>query len=317
MISEKAYISKLAELFLKTNQELFQQMEIWKQSFCLYGEDEHCRELISFLEQIEHTYGFDMQAMCRTNYQLLTIWQNQFLGKTEPILRDYALKFLTVCCLVDKILDSRRFQRSEKEKIVEFAGNLIDNNQFSDNISSGFKELDSLFSKVWGYVGSRRHEQSVLKVSVKDAIYSEIYLWQHPLREWEDMEDLSFKVLTDKSIAFERSALLLALPETSAHQAERPAEQIARIIWLSDDLCDFTDDIKNRRQNSLLCMAGRQDSRNLEKRCEAVMEELDKFVRELERAIDGLHACAGDDLFYFVVSMVQKWFGNIEKIIEN
>lgn len=318
MISEREYFEQLSKLYLDVNEEMFWKMKQWKHNFCLVKEDNYDEKLMDFLGQIEEKYEFNMQPMYKTNYQLITLWQKEFMGIIQPDWRSDSLKFLIACCLTDKILDSRRFKRSEQENLAKRLEE-VKENLFDGQLGLGFYELDVLFTDVFRHLKYRytENDRADLMEKIKAALHSECFLWEHPLIEKEKTKAISWHLLTDKSIAFEYAALMLSLLEVNYPRANDAAMQIANILWLTDDLCDFIDDVKNRRRNSLLFMVEEKGVIHLEQRCEMVMKEMNKFITLLNLAIQRLRNLVGDDLFYYVIGMNYQWFEPVRTIIKN
>ena len=118
MISEKKYYDFLYENFLVKNKEQWEKANLWCENHTFCKMDEETEKLLELLNGIEKKYEFNLQRMCRNNFELLSLYQIEFLGQIKKRQRSIGLKFLIVCCLADKILDSKRFCTEEQQKII-------------------------------------------------------------------------------------------------------------------------------------------------------------------------------------------------------
>lgn len=104
------------KIFLVKNKEQWEKANLWCENHTFCKMDEETEKLLELLNGIEKKYEFNLQRMCRNNFELLSLYQIEFLGQIKKRQRSIGLKFLIVCCLADKILDSKRFaQRSSKK----------------------------------------------------------------------------------------------------------------------------------------------------------------------------------------------------------
>ena len=308
MISEKKYYDFLYENFLVKNKEQWEKANLWSENHIFYKMDEETEKLLELLNGIEKKYEFNLQRMCRNNFELLSLYQMEFLGQIERRQRNIGLKFLIVCCLADKILDSKRFCTGEQKKII----NLLTIGKRRKE--APFFELGELLEEIDHYI--EEYENAELKEKTikltSDAFTSEQYMWKHLLLEKEAFDQKTIGLLTDKSVKFEKAVLLLSLKEEMSEAAIEAADLIGKISWLTDDLCDFISDIREQRKNSLLYFELSDEEMNLEYRAEMALEYMSNHIRRLEDYLDKLEIIAPVDLYFYILNMVKRWFADIE-----
>ena len=116
MISEKKYYDFLYENFLVKNKEQWEKANLWCENHTFCKMDEETEKLLELLNGIEKKYEFNLQRMCRNNFELLSLYQIEFLGQIKKRQRSIGLKFLIVCCLAIKYWILSVFaQRSSKK----------------------------------------------------------------------------------------------------------------------------------------------------------------------------------------------------------
>ena len=76
-----------------------------------------------------------------------------------------------------------------------------------------------------------------------------------------------------------------------------------------DDLCDFIDDIKAGRKNSLLIFcADKEAFGSFEERLENVFKNMNRAVNELENTLRKLRNYVDETFFCFLVVRIWNWF---------
>ena len=308
MISEKKYYNFLYKNFLVKNKEQWEKANLWCENHTFCKMDEETEKLLALLNGIEKKYEFNLQRMCRNNFELLSLYQIEFLGQIERRQRNIGLKFLIACCLADKILDSKRFRTEEQQKII----NLL--TMVKKRKETSFFELGELLEEIDYYI--EKYENAKLKKKIikliSDAFTSERYMWGYLLLEKEAFNQKEIGLLTDKSVKFEKAALLLSLKEEMSEAAIEAADLIGKISWLTDDLCDFISDIREQRKNSLLYFELPDEEMNLEYRAEMALEHMSNHIRRLEEYLKKLEIIAPGDLYFYILNMVKRWLVDIE-----
>ena len=155
--------------------------------------DEETEKLLEILNWIEKKYEFNLQKMCRNNFELLSLYQMEFLGQIERRQRNIGLKFLIACCLADKILDSKRFRTEEQQKII----NLLTMGKKRKETS--FFELGELLAEIDYYIEEYENaklKQKIIKL-ISDAFTSERYMWGYLLLEKEAINQKEIGLLKD------------------------------------------------------------------------------------------------------------------------
>lgn len=312
MLNEKEYYVFLYDNFLKPNQEEFEKAKIWYESHELFAYDDEYREIIKILDVIQTKYEFNMQRMCKNNFELLSLFQFTFMRKIDKKQREAGLKFMIACCFADKILDSKRFSKVEQQEISDALSIKVIKNK-----NKFCKELLLLLSDVYTYL--EKYEdifmKKMLSEMIWDAFESEQYMWKNKLVERELVDKSVLHFLIDKSVKFEKAALLLVLKEQISEQAINVAQIIGEIFWLTDDLCDFISDLKEQRKNSLLYWNIPNKYLDLNERVVLATENMKNNVSQLEDCINNLKKSANQKLYLYVIYMVKMWFGNIENIV--
>ncbi len=315
MLGSKEYYSYVNKRFLEKNHRLFagcSEKKLFERSVPEGIFD----ELFLLLDIIQRKYEFDMQTMCIVNYNQFVLWQQSNLGLVHYEDMLIAIKFMVFCCLADKILDSGRFCREEKEYVCKKLDIQV---FFSDQqfVSDSFVELDELLNDVRVFLGSERVKGSpyyeVIAEKIEQALISEIYMARHPLLPIEMHDPNKMMLLVDKSISFETAAFLMASISHSSDKMAAAAECIGKIFWMADDLCDFVDDVKNRRRNSLLFYCTQKKEMRLADRVEEAFANIDMFINELEHHLLALKKLVCREMYEYVLNEVWEWCSDIRK----
>lgn len=311
MIDEIKYYSYINERFIKANEHKFRKAKDYLNKYTFANYDNCYDDIIEKLNDIEKKYEFNMQRMCRNNYQMLTIFQLECKGEINEESRKYALEFLIFCCFADKLLDSRRFDFEQKKQVSRLLG--LYGVMEEDN---KFYELKWFVEDVSKYITRYKNSEkrNYIEDLVNAAFISEVYMWKIPIEKKEKFLQKDGYLLLDKSIKFEEVALLLALGEDFEESDCKVANLIAKIMWLTDDLCDFTQDIKENRRNSLFYLNMPECELDMNKRGQYALYNMDNYVKMLEGYISELEYICKEPLYYYIVSLVEKWFSDIKII---
>lgn len=273
-------------------------------------------KLDKLLKEIYMHYNFDMKL----NYIQLYLWQKNFCSiiDNEAILA--AGKFVIFCCLVDKFLDSPRFSENNKNIICEKLNQII-NPQPTGIFIEKFPELDKLIEPFLQFyhkhLDDTFYTRENIFSSIKKAILSEIFMYQSVLTTSTYMKHSELDLLLDKSIEFEKAAFLTASFGHNTPKSVLTAETLGRIFWLIDDLCDFVEDIREHRKNSLLVYCVPKERKyTLECRVEIVYKNLNKAILQLEKDLSLLKSLVDEDFYCFMVVQIWNWSFRIRHMIE-
>ena len=309
MISERKYYLHIYENFLVKNSKLFNNCCI-NDLQRLPLPNSYSR-IIELLDEVERNYEFNMQKMCVPNYNQFALWQMNFMRQIDDNKICIALEFVIFCCLSDKILDSGRFTDAEKQKVCE---RLNVDKFFSPHTWNGdlFPELDILLNDIRSFLTSvvckEPEEAQYIKNCMQDAFESEIYMYSSPLKAYESISNADRHLLIDKSTKFETAAFLLSSTNHNNEISQEAALCIANIFWRIDDLCDFIEDIKFQRKNSILffCAPNDQDM-TLLTRAETAVANVDLFIGDLQNDLILLHDLVCKELYQYIIDEVWDW----------
>lgn len=317
MVSAKQYNSLLYEKLIHNHQNEF--------NYCLARDisasiappiGERYLSLKQLLDEVERKYGFNMKL----NHAQLTLWQRSFCTQDKSEWKEDAFyasgMFVLFCCLIDNFLDSPRFTPAEKtdvyKKIEHFNGTVCKN--------TVFPELDLLLEQFMLFINSCQEDECCKKAyllkEIELAFDSEIYMYKSVLNKETKMSNAEFKLLIDKSISFEKVALLTASYGFNSSESLKAAELMGYIFWLIDDLCDFVEDVREKRKNSLLvyCVP-ENDNCSLDNRVELVYQNLDMPIAQLFQNLNELRIMAGDGLYIYMMNQIWKWSFRIRQMV--
>ncbi len=315
MLNSREYYSYVNKRFIEKNHRLFaecSEKKLLERPIPERGFD----ELFLLLDKIQRKYEFDMQTMCIVNYNQFVLWQQSNLGLVHYEDMLAAIKFMVFCCLADKILDSGRFCCEQKECVCKKMDvqAFVSDQQF---VSDSFEELDELLNDVRVFLGSERVKVSpyyeIIVEKIEQAAISEIYMARHPLLPVEMHDPNKMMLLVDKSIAFETAAFLIASVSHRSDKMAVAAECIGKIFWMADDLCDFVDDVKNRRRNSILFYCTQKKEMRLADRVEEAFANIDLFINELEHHLLVLKGLVSHEMYEYVLNEVWEWCSGVRK----
>lgn len=317
MISAKKYYEHIYERIICRNRAMFADCDAKNLEKIVIPMEKYSW-LYVLLDQVEIRYGFNLQKMCAPNYNKFILWQNCFIKEQVPAALDAAMQFVIFCCLADKILDSCRFDNMQKEAVCEKLNikNFLSVERFESN---QFPEMDTLLNNIRVFLLSAENklERDKIAVSIEKAFCSEIFMWKSPLQWKEEMERAKFYLLSDKSIQFELAAFLMASFGRNHDKSYKAALETANVFWLIDDLCDFIEDIKARRKNSILfyCVHTKGEVTLLE-RAEEAVKNVDEFVDLLEINLDLLRRNTDDVFFEYIVNEIWDWCTELRNMVE-
>lgn len=319
MISVKQYYNLLYEKLIHMHQDEFDYCLARDNSASIpppIGEKYSALKLL--LDKVEQKYGFNMKL----NYAQLTLWQRRFCAPNESELKENAFyasgAFVLFCCLIDNFLDSPRFTVADKEdvykKIEQFDGAIYKNNKFL--------ELDILIEQFLFFLNSCSEDanckKAYLRTEINRAFTSEIYMYKSALHKDSRLSDAEFNLLVDKSVAFEKAALLTASYGNNSAKSLKAAEVMGNIFWLIDDLCDFVEDIRENRKNSLLLYCVKENTNySLEERVEMVYQNIEIPIQQLFQNINELRTVAGQELYVFMMNQIWKWAFRVREVISD
>ena len=134
------------------------------------------------------------------------------------------------------------------------------------------------------------------------------------LPERESFLQQKLPLVTDKSVAFEQAAFEIAVAGHGNAHTENAAENMGKLFWLVDDICDFPEDIKERRRNSLLYyLVPEEDEINLQTRVTLAYKRIDKAIDELICCLRQLPALVANPLYMYMLRTIWDWGKNIRR----
>lgn len=317
MLEAQRYYNYVNERFVNRNQNVFQGCDE-KLLISRPVPEGLFANLLELLDRVEEKYEFNLQKMSVLNFNKFILWQEEFCGcyKEKELLA--ATKFIIFCCLVDKFLDSGRFSDKEKESIcMKLQANYFISSE--PYVSKEFTELDELLNDIRAFmiddeVAASEDRDDILE-SIDKALESEIYMYRNTLPDQEAFHHSEFNKLTDKSVEFEIASFLMASLNHNSAKSKAAAACAGRIFWLTDDLCDFVEDVKYRRKNSALyyCIESTENI-SLAQRVDRTFVNLDRFIERLEKEIALLKSQVGSDLYTYLINEVWEWCSDVRRI---
>lgn len=317
MISVSSYYEYLYQNFLRSREEEFQKCISHDHALIIPPPTgtkyEH---LVYLLTQIEQKYGFNM----RLNYRQLYLWQKNFCPSIDIEAILAAGNLVLFCCLVDNILDSKRFSPKDKEIICNII-NLEKNSIQIHRELTSFAELSDLINGVFEFYRERNNDTvysvQSFQQDIRRAVQSEIYMYHSSLLSREAISREKLVLMTDKSIAFEKASFLTASFGHNTDESIDAAITLGNCFWLLDDLCDFIEDIRARRKNSLLLYCvDETDILSLPNRVKIAFENIDKAIYKLNKELYNLKLQVDIDLYSFIMSQVWKWSSHVRRIAQ-
>lgn len=310
-MNDKYYYKKLYNALIYENNDIF-EMNNEKNYLNIGINKEIFSGLYELLNQVENKYEFDMQKMLLPNYRKFYLWQQHFCGKAHIKKIKIAIEFIIFCCLVDKILDSKRFTEEQKNYVCE---KIVTKNFSSPHKyeSQNFIELDILLNDVRKYIiKSKSDEEEKLLESIDKALLSEVYMYRNILEKKDSMKQEDYHYLTDKSVEFEKAAFMLATYNCNSYESNLAATNVGEIFWIIDDLCDLPEDVKCKRKNSLLFLNIDDESFiDISKRVEVACDNLDIYIRRLKSNLLQLKINAGEDFYDYIINEIWEWCSNV------
>jgi len=317
MISAKQYYSYINQKFIISNENLFADCCDEKLTLLKVPRG-RCEPLIKLLNTVESKYGFNMQKMCALNYNQFVLWQNSFSKEYKEKELIIALKFVVLCCLADKFLDSDRYSDEEKIHICNKINikNLLSTQKYE---SPFFTEMDVLLNDIREFLISDHvcnvPERDYIIECIRDAFLSEIYMYKNPLQKKEKNADIEMHLLIDKSVKFEIAAFLLATIGSNSTKTIEAATYSANIFWLIDDLCDFVEDVHCKRKNSMLFYCVKDNAELLlSERVEISFNNVDIFINALEENMKSLKQIVDNKFYDYMLNEIWGWCSNVRKL---
>lgn len=310
-MNEKDYYRKLNKALICENIRLFESKSL-KNYLYINIDQEKFAWLYELLDQVEKKYEFNMQKMLLPNYRKFYLWQKHFLGKVDSKRIEIAIEFIIFCCLVDKILDSRRFTNQQKNYVCE---KIITRNFFSiqEYESNHFIELDILLNDIRKYIiDSKSKDEEVLKVAIGKALESEVYMYRNILGITDLMKKEDYHFLTDKSIEFEKAAFMLSTYDDNRDETNIAATNVGEIFWIIDDLCDLIEDVKCKQKNSLLFLNIEYEGNiDITQRVKLASQNIGIYISRLKYNLIQLKCNAGVDFYDYIVNEIWEWCENV------
>lgn len=314
MISEKRYnmyiYNKIKDRLFDEEDNYFDRDIQELDSFFQTGSD-----VWNTLTQIANLYEFDMRKKFYINVEFMTIWQKSLIGYVDLNAAVIAAEYVIFCCIVDKILDSKRFSDETKFDLLKY----ININSFMHNVRLKIKEQNlccifELVEDIRDYLFHFRKKQlcESLNEEINRALVSECFMGTHNLNY--SITDDEFHLLIDKSVCFESSALKLSILGQNEN-FETLTRLVGEIFWLIDDICDLLEDYKNKRINSLLYYEN--GGQSVDERLLYAVDNIDYYIDILIEKVEYLRKCANDDIYTFVKEQIWWWLSGARRIVES
>lgn len=312
MISETEYYNYINSIFVKKFNDDFEDALNWKKSFSLVPNSKEYNDLICLLDDIEKKFEFNMRKQCLVNYTFFKLWRNMLGISENDVYLLTAVKFVLACCIADKVIDSKRFSDMEKRYLISKVNHLSIINLDESNI---FYELDLLFNEIFLTIEkiNDKDDKKIIYKKIKKALISEKFMGEHTLRDCAIMNELNFHLLIDKSVEFESAAILLNLVECGCKNHIGISNMVGEIFWIIDDICDFIDDIKNNRANSILFYNIMPNGCDLNQRIDKSFELVENITNRLKTQLECLKSLISSELYYYILCMIWEWTTNIRE----
>lgn len=303
-----------SEYYQKVNDELFCKNDnLFRPHLRSYeNEIEIARKLYNgtwnqeLLKAITIHYGFNMDRVYLDNYVFLNHWEKEILhfeNKTADF--EPALMYIVFCCLADKLLDSKRFSTDEKVRFLPVIKEPLKHNEEQNIEYSDFLTLKDLYSKQISNIADSILKEEIIDLIVR-AFKSECFISTNFLSQKLVAVKPTISELTDKSVCFEKAALLLMLNKSN-ETLNHLSTLIAQTFWLIDDLNDFVEDVNNRRLNSLLFLDDKASAYNVEEIVYSGFQSTSLAVERLLESLAQLEIEASPALADYVITKVWLW----------
>ena len=303
-----------SEYYQKVNDELFSKNDkLFRAHLRSYkNEFEIAKKLYygtwnqELLKAITIHYGFNMDRVYLDNYVFLSHWEKEILhfekttADSEP-----ALMFIVFCCLADKLLDSKRFSTDEKVLFLPVIKDPLKHNEEQIIEYSDFLTLKDLYSKQISNISDSLLKEEIIDL-INRAFKSECFISTYFLSQEIVATMPTISELTDKSVCFEKAALLLMLNKSN-DTLNHLSTLIAQIFWLIDDLNDFVEDVNNRRLNSLLFLDDNTSAYNVEEIVYSGFQSASLAVEKLLECLAQLGNEVSPALSDYVITKVWLW----------
>ena len=268
----------------------------------------HIREILA---EISDIYDYDMTKKFLINLDFIFTWQESITGSVNEEAAIVAAEYIIFCCVVDKILDSDRFSKDVKRKLLQYIG--IESFSYHIPLNIEETEFQCIFKLVMDiraflrkYAGDKA--DNVMK-DIDKALRSECFMSFHDLQYSVKEDEQSF--LIDKSVSFESSAVRLGvLPYDSDPVVQ--ADTIGEIFWLIDDICDLLDDYKSNRINSLLYY--NNPEYKIADRLIYAVNHIDFYIELLNVKIALLKQSTDNTVYEYMKEQIWWWLSGARRI---
>ncbi|MBR4026651.1 MAG: hypothetical protein IKJ01_03715 [Lachnospiraceae bacterium] len=140
-------------------------------------------------------------------------------------------------------------------------------------------------------------------------------MYKHPLEQVEKFDPKEMPLLVDKSIQFETAAFLMATFGRNTNISLDAAIETANIFWLVDDLCDFIEDIKAKRKNSMLFFCVHNNELlTIAERAKIAFHNAEEFICLLEENLTLLKTNTSQQFYQYILNEVWEWCSNVRKL---
>lgn len=312
MIKEKAYYQYITRRLVESNPFFSKYGFSEYNDIYILPQDSKLQVSEETLKQIKSKFDFDLLKMAKANELKFSLWQKEFSCEEDNYAKIIATEFVLFCCLCDKILDSKRFSTDIKTEICRRLNDFPSEEHIIGNYT--FYEIDCFYKDITCWLrslGINEKKYSSIMTKIINAFQSEIYMYKNTL---SGSEDYNQRLMIDKSTEFVSGAFLISTINTDDEKMIETANVVANIFWLTDDICDFMDDIQCDRKNSLLviCVPGKENL-TLDERVDLVELNIDKAINYFYEELSRLERLVSKDLFLYFLNEIWDWTYDIRR----
>jgi hypothetical protein len=271
------------------------------------------RELEILLDGIYEQYNWHFHENARANIQKFRLWRKEVGLQDNESLVYAATCFVIYCCLVDKIMDSRKFPKEEKTVLCKELHIFWEE---KSDVSLTFPHVTLLGMKIKEFlfrnVKKTEKRFSSMVDKIDRAFASECFICTHPLHCFNTT--IQSHDLTDKSIEFVSASFWIAAYDATDKKMEELAEIIGEVFWLIDDICDFVADLEDGTINSALffCTDMTQEM-SLDERVNKAVENMEMMIQRLEVKVERLKELSTTQFADWILNELWTWTADVRK----
>lgn len=322
---EQAYLNTVLGSFKKYGFEYSEELSLQDQKILkkyrhLYFSNINDRELVERIVDEIHLSPEMINSNLMEQYIKFILW-NKSLFSGEPYNQYFeaAINFNLLCCMIDRVLDEEScdiskesiLRRTNWDNVCKYFTCEEPYTDDEDVIDYLYKKVCATFAKMMDKDVERY--QYILK-KIKEASVSEFYMATHELKSSPN-DNLS--LLVDKSISFEEACYLISAFEKGDQidALYANANNVAKIYWLIDDICDLFEDFRSNNNNSILSQYVK-DNCSLEETFDNVTEEIEKYICLLLDCFSNIEKFACEEFYIYLKATICKWKKSMEDRME-